>query len=81
MGCFKWFDSLLREAGIEVTDENIAEINNVIHQFLNKQANYGDCSAEWRRARKEIQANEQMRQKLIKELRILYLKWIRYKDF
>ena len=81
MGCFKWFDSLLREAGIEVTEENIDEVNSVIHEYLSKQANYGHCSAEWRKAQKEIQADEQVRQMLVKELRILYLKWIRYNDY
>jgi len=81
MGCWEWFDSILKEAGIEVTDENRDEIDEIIHQFIGEQAKYGHCSADWRKGRKEIQANEQMKQELIKKLRLLYLKLIRYKGY
>jgi len=69
MGCWKWFNSVLKEAGIEVTDENREKIDEIIHQYISEQASYGRCSADWRKARKEIQANEQMKRELIEMLR------------
>ncbi len=68
MGCWKWFDSILKEAGIEVTEENREKIDEIIHQYVSEQARYGRCSVDWRKARKKIQADEQMRQGLIEKL-------------
>jgi uncharacterized coiled-coil DUF342 family protein len=81
MGCWKWFDNILKEAGIEATDENRDEIDEIIHEYVSEQAKYGRCSTDWIKAQGEIQANELMKQELIEKLRLLYLKWIRYKDF
>lgn len=52
MGCWKWFNSVLKEAGIEVTDDNRKRVDEVIHQYIGEQANYGRCSSNWRKARK-----------------------------
>lgn len=68
MGCWKWFNSVPKEAGIEVSDENVKEIDGVIHEYISEQASYGRCSKAWRKARKEIKVNEQMRQELIEKL-------------
>ena len=81
MGCWKWFDNLLKTAGIEVTDENRDEINRIIRQYIGAKASYGNCSANWREARKTLKDNEQIRQEVIRKLRLLYLKWIRYKGY
>jgi uncharacterized protein YutD len=69
MDCWKWFNSVLKEAGIEVSDENREKIDAVIHEYIDEQASYGCCSNYWRKARKEIEVNEQMRQELIEKLR------------
>ncbi|NIO36442.1 hypothetical protein GTO27_01930 [Candidatus Bathyarchaeota archaeon] len=71
MGCWKWFNSVLEEAGIEVTEENRKRVDGVIHQYIGEQASYGRCSPNWRKARKQIQANEQMKQELTKRLQTL----------
>jgi len=71
MGCWRWFNSVLKEAGVEVTDENREEVDEVIHQYIGEQSSYGRCSADWRKARKEIQADEEMRNELIDRLRSL----------
>jgi len=71
MGCWKWFNNILKEAGIEVTDENTDKIDEIIHQYIGKQSSYGRCSSDWRKARKEIQADKQMKQELIEKLRSL----------
>lgn len=62
MACWKWFDGVLKEAGIKVTDKNRAKIDDVIHQYIGKQSGYGHCSADWSKARKEILANSQKKQ-------------------
>jgi hypothetical protein len=79
MGCWKWFDKFLMEAGIEVIEEHREEINEVIHRYIGEKASYGRCSTAWRKAREKIEANEQLKQNLAKELRLLFLNWIRYK--
>jgi len=71
LGRWKWFDTVLKEAGIEVTDENREKIDEVIHEHISEQASYGRCSKDWSKARKEIKINEQMRQELIEKLRSL----------
>ena len=79
MGCWKWFNNVLKEARVEATDKNKGKIDEIIHHYISEQASYGRCSIDWEKARKKIQANEQMKQELTKKLRLLYLKWIRYK--
>lgn len=69
MGCWKWFNNVLKEAEIEVTDDNREEIEEVIHQYIGEQSRYGRCSADWRKARKEVQSNEQMKQELLERLK------------
>ncbi|MDH5441549.1 MAG: hypothetical protein OEY31_13190 [Candidatus Bathyarchaeota archaeon] len=68
MGCWRWFNTVLKEAGVEVTDENREKVDEVIHQYIGEQSSYGRCSADWRKARKEIQAHEQMRNELVERL-------------
>jgi hypothetical protein len=71
MGCWKWFGNVLKEAGLEVTDANQARIDEVIHQYIGEQAKLGRCSADWRKARKEVQSNDTMRHELVEKLRSL----------
>lgn len=71
MGCWKWFNKVLKEAGIEVTDKNREKVDELIHKYIGEQSRYGRCSADWRKARKEVQANEQMRWELIERLQFL----------
>jgi hypothetical protein len=68
MSCWKWFNSTLKEAGLEVTNENKDKIEEVIHQYIGEQSSYGRCSSDWRKARKEIKANKQMENELIERL-------------
>lgn len=69
MGCWKWFNSVLKEASIEVTDDNKEKIDEIIHRYIGEQSRYGRCSADWRKARKEVKANNQMRNELVERLR------------
>ncbi|HVP16644.1 MAG TPA: hypothetical protein VMT42_04690 [candidate division Zixibacteria bacterium] len=68
MTCWKWFDGMLKEAGIRVTDKNKEKIDKVIHHYVGQQSSYGRCSADWRKARKEIQGDETMKKELIEQL-------------
>jgi hypothetical protein len=68
LGCWKWFNKVLEEAGVEVTDENRGKVDKVIHHYIGEQSRYGRCSADWRKARAEVQADEKMRQELIGKL-------------
>jgi hypothetical protein len=68
LGCWKWFNQVLVDAGVEVTDENREKIDEVIHQYIGEQSKYGRCSADWRKARTEIRDDKVMRQELIDKL-------------
>jgi len=71
LGCWKWFDSVLKEAEVKVTDKNKETIDRVIHKYIGEQSSYGRCSADWRKARKEIQESPEMRKELIQKLKTL----------
>ena len=71
MGCWKWFNGVLKEAEVNLTDENKGKIDEVIHKYISEQSSYGHCSADWRKARKEINASPQMRSELIEKLKAL----------
>jgi hypothetical protein len=69
MGCWKWFDGVLKEAGIRVTDKNKNKIDDIIHHYIGEQSSYGRCSADWKKARKEIAESAEMKKELIEKLR------------
>jgi predicted Fe-Mo cluster-binding NifX family protein len=71
MGCWKWFNGVLKEAGIEVTDENREKIDEVIHEFIGKTSRYEHCSSDWAKTGKKIKADESERKKLIERLRAI----------
>jgi len=71
MGCWRWFDGVLKEAGVEVTDANREKVDEIIHQYIGEQSRYGRCSADWKKARKQIKADEEMRSELAERLRPL----------
>ena len=71
MGCWKWFNGVLKEAEVNVTEANKSEIDQVIHKYIGEQSSYGKCSADWRKARKEINESPEMRSELIQKLRAL----------
>lgn len=71
MACWKWFNGLIKEAGIEVKDENKAKIDDIIHKYINEQISYGRCSPNWSKARKQVQSDEKMRKELIEKLKVL----------
>ena len=71
MGCWRWFNGVLKEAGVEVTDANREKVDEIIHQYIGEQSRYGRCSADWKKARKQIKADEEMRNELVERLRPL----------
>ncbi|MCS7097585.1 MAG: hypothetical protein NZ922_01215 [Candidatus Methanomethyliaceae archaeon] len=71
MTCWKWFDSLIKEAGLKITESNKDKIEEVIHKYIGEQASYGRCSTQWKKALKQIQADEKMKKELIDRLKTL----------
>ncbi len=71
MGCWKWFNGVLKEAEVQVTDKNKGKIDEVIRKYIGEQSSYGRCSADWRKARKEINASPEMKKELIEKLKAL----------
>jgi hypothetical protein len=71
LGCWKWFNGVLKEAEVQVTDANKDKIDGVIHKYISEQSSYGRCSEDWRKARKEINASPEMRSELIEKLKTL----------
>jgi hypothetical protein len=69
MTCWKWFGTVLKEAGVETNTENKGKIDAVIHKYIGEQSAYGRCSADWKKARKEIVADPKMRQEIVAQLK------------
>ena len=69
--CWKWFNGVLKEANVQVTDENKEKIDKVIHKYIGEQSSYGRCSADWKKASKEIKANPELKTELILKLKTL----------
>jgi len=56
---------------VTVTDANKEKIDDVIHKYIGEQASVGRCSADWRKARKEINESPEMKKELIEKLKVL----------
>jgi hypothetical protein len=68
MPCWKWFNVMLEEAGVEVTEENRERIDTVIHTYVNDRSSVGLCSVVMREASAQIAGDKTMRQELIGKL-------------
>ena len=71
MTCWKWFGTVLKEAGVQANGTNKEQIDAVIHKYIGEQSSYGRCSADWKKARTQIQSDEKMKQELIAQLKKL----------
>jgi len=69
--CWKWFSGVLKEANIQVNAENQDKIDKFIHKYIGDQSSYGRCSADWKKASKEIKANPELKKDLISKLKAL----------
>jgi len=54
LGCWRWFNKILSQAGVEVSEANEETIEKIIHEFIGEKARYKRCSTDWRKARKTI---------------------------
>jgi len=71
MGCWKWFNGVLKEANVTITDNNKAEIDDIIHKYIGEQSRYGNCSSDWKKARVQINESPKMKTELIAKLKAL----------
>jgi hypothetical protein len=69
LGCWKWFSSVLKEAGVTVTPKNRAMIDEVIHEHIGEHAQYEKCSASWVASGKKVKLDKKERKKLIEALK------------
>jgi len=69
MGCWRWFGSVLKEAGVTVTPQNRAKIDKVIHEYIGAKAEYEHCSANWSKASKKIKMDAKEKEKLVKAVK------------
>ncbi|MGQ9468814.1 MAG: hypothetical protein ACUVTD_03180 [Nitrososphaerales archaeon] len=59
MGCWRWFNSILKEAGVAAAQKNRAKIDKVIHELIGAKAKYEHCSSDWMKVDKKIRKNEE----------------------
>ena len=71
MGCWKWFNGVLKEANVSIKDQNKEKIEDIIHKYIGEQSRYGNCSADWKKARVEINGSPKMKAELIAKLKTL----------
>ena len=70
MSCWKWFNIILEEAGVEVTEENRERIDQAIREYVNDRSSYGKCSAVMKEASSQITEDKNMHQELIEKVRV-----------
>lgn len=63
MTCWKWFNGVLKEANVQVTEKNQEKIDKFIHEYVGDHSSYGRCSADWKKASKEIRANPELKKR------------------
>ena len=71
MVCWKWFNGVLKEANVTITDKNKAKIDDVIHKYIGEQSSCGNCYADWKKARVEIRESSNMKAELIAKLKTI----------
>jgi hypothetical protein len=71
MTCWKWFNSVLEEANVTLTNKNKAKVDDVIHKYIGEQSSMGKCSPEWKKARVKIKENPKLKAELIAKLKPL----------
>jgi hypothetical protein len=59
----------LKEADVQLEAHNQEKIDKIIHNYIGEQSSYGRCSADWKKASKEIKANPEMKKELISKLK------------
>ncbi len=69
MGCWKWFNTVLKEAGVTVTPQNRAKIDEVIHEHIGEHAQYEKCSASWVAMGKKVKMSKKEKKKLIQAVK------------
>jgi len=69
--CWKWFNGVLKEANVQVTDANKEQVDEFIHKYIGEKSSMGMCSADWKKARKEINADPKMKQELVEKLKTM----------
>jgi hypothetical protein len=71
MGCWKWFNGVLKEANVELTAANKDKVDDIIHKYIGEQSSYGNCSADWKKARVQINESPKMKKELIEKIKPL----------
>jgi len=71
LGCWKWFNGVLKEANVTVSEKNEAKIEEVIHKYIGEKSSLGKCSADWKKANVQIKESPEMKAELIAKLKTL----------
>ncbi|KQM12559.1 hypothetical protein AOA80_01285 [Methanomassiliicoccales archaeon RumEn M1] len=69
MSCWKWFNKMLDDAGVQVTEENRDRIDAVIQDYIEMRSAHGRCSRIPSEASGQISADRTLRDELIERLR------------
>lgn len=69
MTCGKWFEDMLSQEGIRVTDANRDAIDRVIHQYTGEHAAYGRCSEDWKSSRERLENDSELRGQMMDRIR------------
>ena len=69
MSCWKWFNKMLDDAGVQVTEENRDRIDAVIEEYISHISAHGKCSNIPSEASGQISKDHTLRDELIERLR------------
>lgn len=69
MSCWKWFNTVLDAAGVEVNEENRDRIDQVIQDYVENNSSIGRCSAVMSEASSQIAEDRGMKRELVQRVR------------
>ncbi len=69
MPCWKFFNAILEEAGVEVSEENRDRLDKVFSDFVEEKAKAGKCSLDMPEASAQIHESRTLRQELLDRVR------------
>ena len=65
MSCIEWFEEMLQQEGIAVTEENREAVDRAIRRFTDKHVSVGECSPDWKLVRMEVSKDPMLRKRLV----------------
>lgn len=69
MSCIEWFEEILRQEGIAITEDNEKAVDRAIRKFTDQHVSATKCSPDWKIIRMEVSKDPLLRQRLVEAVK------------